>query len=259
MDQLRRRQYSRTIRGDASYMSKPCPDKLSDAIHDVEKLVEECKERLDHLLEQRDPQNIRDQVLAISLTRILKYAEAFVLLGRSGYGEPAACLLRSVFEGYLWIRWSVLSQENAEAYFNSGKGEGIRMLDKLIGRGLVAIKNRISGEIPSPELIQAMLKDELKGSLAPAWVKMAKDADLSDLFALIYPILSGMAHGSLLFLGERMERATVSPDANWDNIGPFLPIANNLMLDSFRVTERWIRQREVEPLPSWTSRTSFTR
>ncbi len=240
-------------------MAKPCPNNLSEAIEDLDGLLGRSKARFDELVARRDSGNIRDQVATISLARILKYTDAFLLLVRNGYGEPAACLLRSVFEGYLWIRWSLLSAENAQTYFDSGKGEGIRLLEKLISRGLFEARDRSSGKVPDKDLIRTMLKDELKGSRPPKWDDMAKQAGLSDIFVLIYPMLSGMAHGSLLFLGERMERGTVSPDANWDSIEPFLPMAHNLVLDSLRVTEHWILHRENQPPPAWTSRDSFGR
>jgi len=54
------------------------------------------------------------QALFIDLVRVIKFFDAYLLLVRNGYGEPAACLIRSIYETDLWMRWSLISRENAE-------------------------------------------------------------------------------------------------------------------------------------------------
>ena len=223
-----------------------CPPEITEQVNGLERLVQACKGRIDHLSEKRNPQDLRDQVLIITLARVLKYCDAYLLLARQGFGEPAACLLRSVLEGNLWIRWSLMSLDNAQRYFDAGKGEGIRMLDLLLSKNLMRIEHA-----PDPQLIRTMLKDSLKKERLPKWDVMANQAGLGDLYALVYPFLSAMAHGSLLFLGERMEKKTVSPDANWDNIGPFVPWVHNLVSDCLAVSERWVLHREVLAPPDY--------
>lgn len=64
-----------------------------------------------------------------------------------------------------------------------------------------------------------MLKNELKAVEMPRWDELARESPLSDLHALIYPLFSGMSHGNMLSMGERIfEDRGISPLADEKNI-----------------------------------------
>jgi len=222
------------------------PNEISDELVKLQKMNEDIKNNLNMISEKRNKKDVQHQVLFISLVRVVKYFDAYLLLARNGYGEPAVCLLRSIFEASLWMRWSLKKYENAEIYFNASKAEAIRMLEITISKNLGRIK-----DTPDPELVRQLLKSKIKEYKLPGWHKMANDTDLGDLYAMIYPLLSAMSHGTMMFLGERVKNMEVSPEADQKNIKPFIAIAHNLLRDCYLVCRQWIINGKLRPVPDF--------
>lgn len=208
--------------------------------------LNECAKRDLALIDQkRNPADVQHQVLFISLVRVVKYFDAYLMLAEKGYGEPAAALLRSIYEADIWMRWSLISRENAETYFNGSKDEALRMLESLLSRGFPQLAG-----MTDQARVRQLLGDRLKSHALPRWTKLARECGLEDLHALIYPMLSGMSHGNMLFLGERLhDGKLVSPTPDEKNVEPFIPIANNILRDCYLVCRRWIVDRELHPVP----------
>jgi Family of unknown function (DUF5677) len=211
----------------------------------LEQLCKEAKDIYNSLIPKRDPTDLQHQILLLQLFRVIKYFDAYLMLAKNGYGEPAVNLLRSVFESSLWMRWIIINEDNANKYFNASKGEAIRIMQKLIGRGLATIKNS-----PDPELTKKMLNDEARNNILPKWEQISDETGMKDMYVLIYKFLSAMSHGSLLFLGERIINKTLSPNSDYDNIESFIAIANNLLRDCFLVSKIWIVEKKIRPAPN---------
>jgi len=222
------------------------PCEINEKLDELERMKDNAKNDLYLLKEKRNPNDIQHQVLFICLIRVVKYFESYLLLAKSGYGEPAACILRSVFEALIWMRWSLIEYKNAEIYFNSSKSEAIRMTEKILSKNLAKIKNA-----PDPDKVKRLLKDIVKQYKFPDWEKMAKDSGLGDLYTLIYPVLSAMSHGSMMFFGSRLEKRELSPEPDCDNIIEFIPIANNVFRDCYLVSEEWILNGKRHPVPDY--------
>lgn len=220
-------------------------EEVMKKVEELEKLFKEVRHNYDYLVSIRNPKDLQHQILLLSLSRVIKYFDAYLLLAKNGYGEPGISLLRSIFEASLWMRWILISKSNAEKYYNSSKGEAIRIAQKNIGRGLAKIKNA-----PDPELIKKMLEDESRKNTLPKWEDMAKETGMMDMFVLVYKMMSAMAHGTFLFLGERFMDQRVSPDPDYKNIEPYYEIANNLFRDCYFVAEIWIKENKIREAPN---------
>lgn len=225
-------------------MTFTLPDRLALKFAQLRELNDSVRASLPTINEKRNANDIRHQVVFISLVRVIKYFDAYLLLAENGYGEPAASLLRSIYEASLWMRWSVISDGNAQRYFDASKGEALRWGDKLFNRGLAQLANA-----PDQEEAKRLVKSSLKSFRLPTWEELAKDTGLADLHAVIYPMLSAMSHGSMLFLGERiLGDKSVSPEPDEMNIELFIPIANNVLLDCSRVCHDWIVNGRLRPV-----------
>lgn len=215
---------------------------LTDELDALSTLCEEARKSLPRINEKRNPDDVQHQVLFISLVRVIKYFDAYLQLARTGYGEPAASLVRSVYEASLWMRWCLKSKENAETYFNASKGEAIRMINKLL-----SLKLKRLTDFPDNTVAQEMLSSRLKTLRLPSWDKLARETGLEGLHALVYPMLSAMSHGTLLFMGERNKNVSPTPDS--ENILPFIPVAHNVFRDCCLVCEQWILNGAYHPVP----------
>lgn len=219
-------------------------DELTAQLDDLAAMCEEARNKLNEINNKRNSNDIQHQVLFISLVRAIKYFDAYLQLAKSGHGEPSAALVRSIYEASLWMRWSLQSKQNAEVYFNASKGEAIRMINKLLSRHLIQIT-----KYPDQKVASEMLNSHFKAVKLPSWVDLARQTGLEDLHALIYPMLSAMSHGSLLFMGERiMKNKTISPMSDSYNILVFVPVANNVFRDCFLLCEKWICHGRVHPI-----------
>ena len=214
-------------------------------VEQLELLFKDARHNYDYLLSIRTPSDLQHQILLLSLARVLKYFDAYLLLAKNGYGEPGITLLRSIFEASLWMRWILISKTNAEKYYDSSKGEAIRIAQKNIGRVLAKIENA-----PDPEILKKMLDDEARKNILPKWEDIAKDTGMMDLYVLVYKMMSAMSHGTFLFLGERFMDQKVSPDPDHKNIAPFYEIANNLLRDCCIVAEMWIEEKTIREVPN---------
>ena len=221
------------------------PSNVTEKFKIIRDLNECAKMDLAFINQKRNPGDVQHQVLFICLVRVVKYFDAYLMLAEKGYGEPAAALLRSIYEASLWMRWSLISMENAETYFDGSKGEALRMLKSFFDRGLA----KLTG-IADQKRVEQTLGIRLKSYRLPKWAKLAEESGLADLHALIYPMLSGMSHGSMLFLGERvLDDKSVSPIPDEKNVEPFISIANNILRDCHLVCRQWIVHGELHPIP----------
>jgi len=222
------------------------PSEIKEKLEELEKLKDNAKSNLYFLEKKRNPNDLQHQVLFICLIRVVKYFESYLLLAKNGYGEPAVCILRSIFEALIWMRWSLLDYKNAEIYFNSSKAEAINMCEILISKNIAKIKN-----VPDPEKVKQILKSRVKQNKLPCWKYMADKSGLGDLYALIYPFLSAMSHGTMMFLGDRLKKHELSPEADSENISLFIPIAHNIFRDCDLVCKEWILNGQLRPVPDY--------
>ncbi|MCK9209730.1 MAG: DUF5677 domain-containing protein [Ignavibacteriaceae bacterium] len=223
------------------------PDNLLGKLCTLKDLNDAVKKDLILINEIRNASDIQHQVLFINLVRVLKYFDSYLLLVQKGYGEPAAALLRSIYEANIWMRWSLVKPENAQLYFDGSKGDALRMIEKLLSRNLAKLSNA-----PDPEIVREQLRNKLKEWRLPRWDDMAVECGMGDIHAYVYPFLSAMSHGSWLFIGERLlDDKSVSPLPDEKNIEPFIPIANNILRDCYLLCDKWIRNKKLHPLPDF--------
>ena len=178
------------------------------------------------------------------MARIIKYYEAYLILVKKGYGESSNCILRSIFEGILWMRWSLINIDNATIYFNSGKTEINNMIETLMKENLVP-------DSYNGEAIQTKITENKLDVKFPSWKKMARDVGLINFYLIVYPMLSAMSHGNFIFFGERIEEKTISIEPDNKNILPFLGIADILYTDAFNLTEQFILENKIYPLDQY--------
>ena len=199
------------------------------------------KEAAEQLNKIRDKSNIQQTVLLISLVRVIKYFDAYILLVENGFGEPASDLIRSMYHTLLWMRWSLISKENAEIYFNTGGEDLKRMLNKSIHRGIINIEGA-----EDPQKILETLYEMTKNINKPRVQQQADETGYSDTHMLIYTTLAGISHGSInLFKNDKT--CSYMPDD--ENIEPFFAIANNIFIDCTIVAEQYFKQGTIRPVP----------
>jgi hypothetical protein len=226
-------------------MSFTLPNEVINKLNQLQDLNNSGRSTLTTINQKRNPNDVQHQVLFVSLVRVLKYFDGYLILAKGGYGEPAACVLRSVYEASLWMRWSLINKENAQKYFDGSKGEALRMAEKVFSRGLAQLRGA-----PDQEEARQLIKSSIKSLKLPPWEDLARDCGQYDLHVLIYPMLSAMSHGSMLFLGERvLDDKSVSKVADEKNIEPFIPIANNVLRDCIFVCHEWIVNGRLHPVP----------
>ena len=80
--------------------------------------------------------------------------------------------------------------------------------------------------------------------------QLAKETGMMDMYTLIYKYMSAMCHGTFLFLGERFMDQRVSPNPDYKNIEPIIPVANNLLRDCVLVAEMWIEKGKIRDVPN---------
>jgi|GEM_PF-1831776 len=224
---------------------KSYKEEILKQLENLEKLSKEAKYDYDYLIQKRNQKDLQHQILLLSLSRVCKYFDAYLMLAKNGYGEPAINLLRSIFEASLWMRWIIISKENAEKYYNSSKGEAIRIAQKNIERDLAKIKNA-----PDPELFKKLLDDEARKIILPRWQDLANETGMMDTYVLVYKYMAAMCHGTFLFLGERFMNQRVSPNPDFKNIESFIPFANNLLRDCVLVAKIWIVENKIRDTPN---------
>ena len=76
-------------------------EEILKQLENLEKLSEDAKHNYDCLIPKRNPKDLQHQILLLSLSRVCKYFDAYLILAKNGYGEPAVNLLRSIFEASL--------------------------------------------------------------------------------------------------------------------------------------------------------------
>jgi hypothetical protein len=219
------------------------PETLAERLGELQKLHAQIASDFAVVSESRNRQDRRDQALLVLMARVLKYFEAYLLLAREGYGEPAATLVRAIYEGCLWMRWCLDDPPNADRYF-AVKPEVTRQLSKLHKRGLLRMESLGSS---TQSKLTEVLQSKVTGG-PPHFEDMSIDCGMADLHALFYPTLCWMAHGSYLHLGERSIK-----EVNWQpdmaNIEPFVFVAKTFFDDCWQVYREWVQNRRIHPVP----------
>ncbi len=213
-----------------------------EKIKTLKKLNDNVKQDYKMLLQKINPTDIQHQVLIINLSRVIKFFDAYLLLAENGYGEPAATLIRSIYDASVWMRWSLIKTENAQKYLDSGKSEALRIAKRLEGRGIVKIK-KIGRQ--KNAAIESIRSNKFK-----YWEIMAKEAGLEDWHKLIYGWLSSMSHGNTLAFGDQPINEPISFEPSDKNIKIFFPIAKHLLLDCMLVCLEWILNNQLHPVSS---------
>ncbi|MBK9331680.1 MAG: hypothetical protein IPM96_04555 [Ignavibacteria bacterium] len=196
----------------------------------------------EQLIKMHDKNNSQQTVLLISLVRVIKYFDAYIMLVENGYGEPASDLIRSMYHTLLWMRWSLISKENADIYFNIGGEDMKRMLNKSINMGIINVEGP-----EDPKKTLEMLCDLTKKTYKPKVQEQAEETGYGDFHNLVYTTLAGISHGSINFLKENN---TVSYMPDDENIEPFFAIANNIFIDCTIVAEQYFKQGTIRPVPN---------
>lgn len=209
------------------------------------------KESAEQLNKIYDKNNIQQTVLLISLVRVIKYFDAYIILVENGYGEPASDLIRSMYHTLLWMRWSLISKENAEIYFNTGGEDLKRMLNKSINRGIINIEGA-----EDPKKVLETLYERTKNINKPRVQQQADETGYSDTHMIIYTTLAGISHGSINLLKDNK---TISYMPDDENIEPFFVIANNFFIDCTIVAEQYFKQGTIRPVPNILELTGITK
>jgi len=192
-----------------------------------------------YFFSKRDLKDPRDTVLLMLLSKITKDFEAYVLLIDKRLGEPAAKLLRSIYHSYLWMRW-ILLNDNVSHYLKSSEYASLRMARSISGRGLVDLDS-----LENSEEARAKLDQEMEKKSFPSPETMAKETNCGDLHALIYPGLSAMDHGNMMFMGERLNDKKISISSDELNIIPFFFPASLLIEESTLLCKEWIEDKKI--------------
>lgn len=185
-----------------------------------------------------------DQALALLYCRALKFFDAYLCLIEARLGEPAAALVRSLYETSLLMRWVLRGEPQAIGFLLSGQDEARRHLRYVAGH--LSAAGMKPPELPE----QTVWSDEERRSpRPPGWEKLSGVVGLRDLHDLLYGMLSASAHGNLLGFGEEFIRGLVSGGPSPYNIAPLFPAANNVFLDCQRVYLTWIDERRIYDPP----------
>lgn len=188
-----------------------------------------------------DPNDSKDKILLMLWSKVIKDLDAFTLLIDSGLGESGAKLLRSVYHSYLWMRW-ILIGDNVVTYQKASEYSAIQMMRAIFQHGLASFDTAIK-----PDEVKNKLKQEIKKESFPRIEKMAVDTKVEKLHALIYPMLSAIDHGNMMFMGERLESKIVSIFPDELNIIPFFYPANLLLEESALLCKEWIENDTIRP------------
>ncbi|GMV42258.1 MAG: hypothetical protein AMXMBFR64_39740 [Myxococcales bacterium] len=186
-----------------------------------------------------------DQAIAFLFCRALKFFDAYVCLVEARLGEPAAALVRSLYETSLLLRWVVRGERNAVGFFVGGQDEGgrtVRRLTKLLASSDVDLP-----DLPPPSV---WTEEERRSPRPPGWEKLASAVGLGDLHDLIYGMLSAYSHGNAMGFGEHFARRTITGGPSPYDLQPLFPVANNVFLDCQRVYRTWIVERRVHEPPN---------
>jgi hypothetical protein len=219
--------------------SATCVEKFKN----LDSLNNYIKENLQSLLDIQAPPDIRHRVLLTSLCRLVEYFDAYLFLAKRGYAEPSSVILRSCYEGYLWMRYSVISEENAQYYIDGSAEQIVSMGKKLIRQKLMQLNDTTNGNIIDSQII-----NNVKANEPPSWQKMANTTGLGDLHALIYPYLSSLSHGSIIFKRKRIvSDGILYPYSDPRDIEPFTEIAIIIFKDAYEVCSKWIKLNELAP------------
>jgi len=228
------------------------PNKIiEDQLSQFKTMSNTAKSSIEYLNSIRDNKNIQHTVLIVSLARVIRYFDAYIELVEKGYVEPSATLLRSIYDTLLWMRWSLLSNKNAEIYYNIFRQELKKTLNKLMSKIIINLNNA-----PNQEEAKRILKEETTKITMPKLSDMAVDVGYGDFHALTYTTLSAMSHGSFISFDENKQFSYV-PDGK--DIEKFFELANNLFRDCSFVCVQFIKEGTIREVPDILKLTEIKR
>jgi hypothetical protein len=226
------------------------PNKIIEEQITQFKLVSiEAKKSIEYLNSIRNIKNIQHTVIIISFARVIQYFDAYIELVERGFVEPSATLLRSIYHTVIWMRWSLLSDNNAQIYFNIGQQELKRILNKLTSKKIVNF-----GNTPNQEETKTILKEITSKIPMPQVSDMAIDVGYGEYHALTYNTLSAISHGSLMFFDENKN---ISYLPNGNDIEKYFELANNFFLDCILISEEFIKNGTIRKVPDILKLTGF--
>jgi hypothetical protein len=181
----------------------------------------------------------RENALVFCLQRAADIAKGCDLMGEARLLASLYTLTRGLLESLIWACWIVKSNENAQAFVDAPFNELKRIARKNLATGFARVKDKVTGEDKTEELLGS---DWSKGIPSRLRIEeVAKSAALERIYTQLYGPLSMQAHGSVF------EFELSSPE---EELLAVMALANVLMECINMVVKNWIVNRK---------RTSVTR
>jgi hypothetical protein len=189
---------------------------------------------------------IRDCVYRILCVRIQKFAQASLLLRDQGFAEPGIVMLRSIYESHLWLCWILLSDENAQYYWDIGKREAALTAGNLVGKFGLKVR-----DVGDPNTFRKVYSDrEAKSVTLPKFAQISKEVGLEKFHSMCYPFISCVAHGNPISLGEGLIKAgrgeKIPIGASQLNSEVFDMIAEMVSPQLILTINSWAKNRETK-------------
>jgi hypothetical protein len=177
------------------------------------------------------------------LKRALRFLRAFIILSRNDLGEPAMAVVRSILEADLLIRWCLADGENVRKYLKEGLSGAYKVIKNLMD------KDYYKGD-KQKELVDAFEKMKNYDMNYTQWKKIANITGMNEIFDLTYPVLSAMAHGSLMSVSGQIENKDISKDSDPILIDASIPLANTFSSDCRALVAEWIYTKRIIAVPN---------
>jgi Family of unknown function (DUF5677) len=123
-----------------------------------------------------------------------------VLLAVARLPAPIATVTRSMLESVFTTYWASLSDANAKLIKDAFEAEFLRVTKGFLTEGLGTIRNKITGEDKTDEILASSLFATARRP--PQIQKLAKEAGLGRAYALLYGQMSALAHGNAMLLAK---------------------------------------------------------
>jgi hypothetical protein len=175
-------------------------DVLEDLQIEIDGLRYELKDARKNVKDftKRHFNGIREDALVFCLERAADIAKGCDLLVEARLPAPLYTLTRSLLESLFWICWLIESENNAQIFTEAAPGELKRIARKNLATGFARVKDRVSGEDKTKELLDS---DWVKGIPKRLRIEdMAKASGLDKLYTQLYGPLSMEAHGNVFGL-----------------------------------------------------------
>jgi hypothetical protein len=178
----------------------------------------------------------RENALVFCLQRAADIAKGCDLMGEARLLAPLYTLTRGLLESLIWVCWIAKSSENAQVFVDAPVNELKRIARKNLATGFAKVKDKITGEDKTEELLES---DWPKGIPRRLRIEdLAKSAGLERIYTQLYGPLSMQAHGSVF------EFELSSPE---EELLGVMALANVLMECINTVVQNWIVNRRQIP------------